>query len=174
MLSLITSAFSSITGLFSNTWVKLIVVAILCGLIVVLGFLLKQETERAAVMEDRYFAALAESERLVMIMEGNAKAAAEEVAKLKADLVLSAQVSRERQASNKKLSRQIARLQRIERPEHEKSCPVHPAITAAFDIMRGETAKDDLRAEGGDPRSNTAAGTASLLGSPTATDQLGW
>lgn len=47
-------------------------------------------------------------------------------------------IAAQRMVNNKKLSRQISKLQKIERPDHEKKCPIHPAIMFAFDQLRSE------------------------------------
>lgn len=38
------------------------------------------------------------------------------------------------------VAEQVATIQNIERPEHEKDCPVHPAIVASFNILRKRVA----------------------------------
>jgi hypothetical protein len=64
---------------------------------------------------------------------------------LQAAIDLQVGIATKRMESNKKLSRQIASLQKLERPDHEKNCAVHPGIVFAFDQLRSgnENSKAD-------------------------------
>lgn len=58
--------------------------------------------------------------------------------RMQAALDLQKTIAAERMASNRKLSRQVLDLRKVERPDHEKKCPVHPAIVYAFSQLRGK------------------------------------
>lgn len=58
-------------------------------------------------------------------------------------LELQKTIAAERMASNQKLSRQVSDLRKIKRPDHEKKCPVHPAIVYAFSQLRSKISGGD-------------------------------
>ncbi len=156
--------FSLIAGLFTNSWLKWAGVAILCGLIVILTYMLKGATERAAVAEDRYLAVVVDMNQMSKIAQAERKKAITIIAKKDEDLALSAEVSEGRRVQLIKIYGQVAHLKTIARPEHEKNCPVHPAYAAAIGFMRGEAAEYNLSTSDRGHLPDSTARTSSMHG----------
>ncbi|MCJ2164657.1 MULTISPECIES: hypothetical protein [unclassified Pseudodesulfovibrio] len=171
MLSL-TSIASIVTGIFSSSWGWLkwaLLAALAAALITALALHwndYQHAKHNAVYYQDKWDQAQADLLQAASIARQNAEAWAMERSRLEADLELSARVSAARSDSLNKLAGQIAQLKKITRPDHEKDCPIHPAIVAAFDLLRGEDAGTadgpDSEAGGEDP--DPAAGAAMVPG----------
>lgn len=141
------SAFLSTVGdIFAGVVVKIIAGVVIVALITG-GFLwsvtnyhrLKKQNLELSSMVQRMTAEIkAESERHQ-----------EEISKaekirdsLKADLELQAKISNDRARKTATLTKYVEDIRKIERPDHEKNYPVHPAIGGAFDRLRSERDKN--------------------------------
>lgn len=132
------TAWSWASGLTGSRLVKLVLAGLLAGLLALL-WLDYQDAKDAASRSAEQVKTLNGQVRTMAKASGEEarKSAAREAA-LQADLELSAQVSKERREALLNLTDHLASIQAITRPDHEKNCPLHPAVVAAFDILRGE------------------------------------
>lgn len=138
LISLGSTAASWAGGLFGSGVVKLVLAGLLAGLLTLLWFDY-QDAKDAASRRAEQVKTLNETVRTMARASGEeARKSAEREAALRADLELSARVSQARRTALLELQEQLASIHCIERPDHEKNCPLHPAVVAAFDILRGE------------------------------------
>lgn len=75
-------------------------------------------------------------EKVVAIQKESLALAMLREAQLRADLATARATSERRTADAAALRADIERIRSIERPDHEKACPIHPAILTALDQLR--------------------------------------
>jgi len=176
-MSIVNSVASTVAGLFTSSWCWLKWTLIAAGAAALIGILAllwhdyQSAKSDASRYKTLYEETLTDLHQAANIARRNAEAWDAERQRFQADLKLSAEVSATRLDRLNKLTGQIARLQRIERPDHEKDCPVHPAIVAAFDMLREQDAgtadRADPESENRDP--DAAGRTAVVPTGPKAT-----
>ncbi len=123
------SVISWLGGLGIGTIIK----SLLCGLVAVVAIWTWNDyknlrTENAALIVQR--------DRILAAHKENLRQALKIQKQLKADLEAQAQIADERAKKTASLARQVTALKKIERPEHEKNCPIHPAIVYAIERLR--------------------------------------
>jgi len=168
----LTAIFSVVSGWFTSggSWIKWAGIGILLVIVFAAGALHWNDYQRAkhdaAAYKTLYDGAVSDLRNAAEIERQNIEAWDRERASLKKDLALSARVSSARLDRMHTLAGQIAQLKKIERPDHEKDCPIHPAVAAAFDILREQATGPEAGSdpEAGSEDEDPATGIAPVHG----------